>query len=439
VSQRPRAAAVAAVFVANGLGGPSFLPRLPERQADLGLSDLGLGVVLVGLAAGALVASPVAGRLVGVVGSRPVAVGAALALAASLWTAGAAPHAAVLFAALALIGAADAGMDIAMNANGAAYERRSGRSLMHRMHGAWSLGALAGAGIAAAAAGAGIGLTAQLVAVGAVVAGAVAVARPGLVAGDAHAPGATVAPGGPGPPDRPAADRPAGHRPAADRPAGHRPAGHRPAGHRPAGDRAARRPRRRLVGPLAVLALATVAGAVVEGAPADWSAIRLERLGTGPGVAALGFAAFMAGMLAGRLVGDHLTDRFGGAAVLRGGMGLVATGMGLGAALDRPAAFAAGLVVAGAGASAFFPLAFSAAGRTPGVPPGAGAATVSLAARLGFLVEPLLMGALAEAVGLRWAFVAVGALALALGAAATRVIPAAGGPAPAVVVDVRAG
>lgn len=429
MSQRPRAAAVAAVFVANGLGGPSFLPRLPERQADLGLSDLGLGVVLVGLAAGALVASPVAGRLVGVVGSRPVAVGAALALAASLWTAGAAPHAAVLFAALALIGAADAGMDIAMNANGAAYERRSGRSLMHRMHGAWSLGALAGAGIAAAAAGAGIGLTAQLVAVGAVVAAAVAVARPGLVAGDAHAPDATVAPGGPGPPDRPAGDRPAGDRRDGDR----------PAGDRRDGDRRARRPGRRLVGPLAVLALATVAGAVVEGAPADWSAIRLERLGTGPGVAALGFAAFMAGMLAGRLVGDHLTDRFGGAAVLRGGMGLVAAGMGLGAALDRPAAFAAGLVVAGAGASAFFPLAFSAAGRTPGVPPGAGAATVSLAARLGFLVEPLLMGALAEAVGLRWAFVAVGALALALGAAATRVIPAAGGPAPAVVVDVRAG
>jgi MFS family permease len=428
VTGRPRAAAIAAVFVVNGLGGPSILPRLPERQADLGLSDLGLGLVLVGLAAGALVASPVAGRLVGAVGSRPVAVGAGLALAASLWTAGAAPHAGALFAALALVGAADAGMDIAMNANGAAYERRSGRSLMHRLHGAWSLGALAGAGIAAAAAGAGVGLTAQLVAVGAVVAAAVAIARPGLVAGDAHSPGGpdgagrgTVASGG--------VVAAGGHDPA-----------NRPDDGRREGDRPARRrPGRRLVGPLAVLALATVGGAVVEGAPADWSAIRLERLGTGPGVAALGFAAFMAGMLAGRLVGDHLTDRFGGATVLRGGMALVAVGLGLGAALDRPAAFAAGLVVAGAGASAFFPLAFSAAGRTPGVPPGAGAATVSLAARLGFLVEPLLVGALAEAVGLRWAFLAVGALALALGAAATRVIPPAGGPAPALVTDVRAG
>ena len=29
---RPRASAVAVAFVANGLGGPSFLPRLPERR-----------------------------------------------------------------------------------------------------------------------------------------------------------------------------------------------------------------------------------------------------------------------------------------------------------------------------------------------------------------------------------------------------------------------
>ena len=49
------------------------------------------------------------------------------------------------------------------------------------------------------------------------------------------------------------------------------------------------------------------------------------------------------------------------------------------------------------------------------------------------------IGALAEAVGLRWALLAVGALALALGAAATRVIPPVGSPAPSLVTDVRAG
>jgi MFS family permease len=397
VTRAPRAGAIAALFVANGLGGPSFLPRLPERRADLGLSDAGLGVVLAGLALGALAASPVAGRLVGRAGSGPLAVGAALALAASLWTAGAAPTPALLFAALAVVGAADAAMDIAMNANGAAYERGSGRSLMHRLHGGWSLGAVAGAGVAAGAAALGVPLTLQLAAVGAVIAATALVARPGLVPHPTELASLVAISGREG-------------------------------------------RRKRWVGPLAVLAAATVGGALLEGAPADWSALRLQRLGAGAGAAALGFAVFMAGMLAGRLVGDHLTDRYGPVAVLRTGMALVAAGLVLGVAVDRPAAFAAGLVLAGLGTSPFFPLAFSAAGSTRGVAPGAGAATVSLAARLGFLAEPLLIGALAELAGLRWAFLAGVATALALAAAARRIVPqstVASPPSTGMTVPVR--
>jgi Major Facilitator Superfamily len=397
---RPRAGAVAAAFVVNGLGGPSFLPRLPERQAALGLSDAGLGVVLVGMAAGALVASPVAGRLIGTLGSRPVVVASALALGASLWTAGAAPTALTLALALALIGASDAAMDTAMNANAAAYEGRTGRSIMHRLHGAWSIGALTAAGVAALAAAARVSLTAQLAAIGLVLAGTVLVARPGLVPGRSARVAAAASDSAGSPAD---------------------------------GARA------RWVGPLLVLGVLTVGGAIVEGAPTDWSALRLERLGTGPGTAALGVAAFMAGMFAGRVAGDHLTDRYGGAIVLRGGMTMVAAGLGLGVAVDRPAAFAAGLVLAGAGASAFFPLAFSAAARLPGVAPGAGAATVSLAARLGFLAEPLVVGALAEAVGLRWAFLFVACVAAALAAAAPRIVPPSARLDAAPITDVRAG
>nr|MBO2501397.1 MFS transporter [Thermoanaerobacterales bacterium] len=394
----PRAGAVAVVFVANGLGGPSFLPRLPERQASLGLSDAGLGAVLVGLAVGALAASPLAGRAVERFGSRRVVLAAAVGLGGALWTAGAAPTPAALFAALAAIGAADAAMDIAMNANGAAYERRAGRSVMHRLHGAWSLGSLGAAGLAAAAAGLGVPLTVQLAVVGAALAAGVVLVRGGLVADDGAADRAPPAPTrrGPG------------------------------------------RSRRPAVGPLVALAVATMGGAVVEGGPSDWSAIRLERLGTGPGVAALGFAAFTAGMLAGRLVGDAVTDRVGGVATLRWGMALAAAGLLVGAVVDHPAPFALGLLVAGVGASGFFPLAFAAAGNTAGVAPGTGAATVSLAARLGFLAEPVIVGAVAELVGLRWAFVLVAATAGALALAAGRVLRPGAGPPPApTVADLR--
>jgi MFS family permease len=392
---------VAVAFIANGLGGPSFLARLPERQSDLGLSDASLGLTLVGMALGAMAASPVAGGLVGRWGSRPVMLVAAGGLGASLWTVGAAPNAPTLFAALTVVGATDAAMDIAMNANGAAYEGRAGRSVMHALHGAWSVGALAAAGVAAACAAAGVPLTVQLTVVGAVIAGSVLATRRGLVGGDVRSPvaGGDVA-------------------------------------HAP---RSRAATPRRAIRPIVVLAAATVGGAIIEGAPSDWSAIQLERIGVGAGVAALGYAAFMAGMVAGRFIGDRLTDRFGGAVVLRGGTALVAAGLLTGIAVNHPAAFAMGLTLAGLGAAGFFPLAFSAAARTEGVSPGTGAATVSLAARLGFMVEPVLVGAVADLVGLRWAFGLVAAVALALAAAAPRIVPARCSPARATMrlADVR--
>jgi len=384
----PSRRAIAATFVANGLGGPSFLARIPERQEDLGLSDARLGLVLVGLALGALLASRPAGRAVGAAGSRTVAVGAGLALGATLWLAGAAPSAPWLFAALLAVGAADASMDIAMNTNGAAFEARAGRSVLHGLHAAWSFGALGAGLLAALAAGADVSLVVHLALTGAVIAGVVVLARPGLVADDREVETAAAS---------------AGRGVADDR-------------------RDVAAPSRRWRGPLAVIAAATVAGAFIEGAPVDWGAVQLERFGVGRGASSLAVAAFMAGMVGTRLVGDRLTDRLGGKRLLRSGMILVVVGLGVGVATANPWVFGAGLVLAGAGASGLFPLVFSSSTRIPGVAAGAGAATVSLAARVGFLVEPLLIGAVAAQIGLRWAFVVVAAVATAVAMGAGRIV-----------------
>jgi MFS family permease len=166
-----------------------------------------------------------------------------------------------------------------------------------------------------------------------------------------------------------------------------------------------------------------VGAALVEGGTSDWAALQLQRYGAGAGVGALGVAAFMAGMLTGRSVGDRLDERWGPVRLLRIGGLLVAAGLAAGALLPYAAVFIAGAFVAGVGASGFFPLAFSASARIPGVAAGTGAATVSLAARLGFTVEPALMGAIAESVGLRWAYGMVAAIGLAMALAAGRVIP----------------
>ena len=363
-------------FVANGLGGPSFLARLADRQRELDISDAALGASLLGLALGALLASPVVPRLNARFGSRNVTAGAGIGIAATLWLPAAAPSAPAMFAGLAVVGAADAAMDIGMNANGAAYEAVGGRSVLHRLHAAWSFGALAGAGTATAAAAAGIGPTPQLLATGAAIAILSLAARPGLVAVDPPAV-ATVD-------DAPLP--------------------------------------RRWPATLVVLGVATMAAAILEGAPGDWSAVQADRLGVDPGLAPLGIAAFMAGMMGGRLVGDRLTDRHGGAVVLRRGMALCAVGLVAGAAWGEPLPFLIGVAVAGYGLSGFFPLVFSASARIPGVVGGAGTAVVSLGARAGFLVEPPLVGAIADATDLRVAYAASGVLAAAIAVAAPRIV-----------------
>ena len=364
---RPATRALTAAFVANGLGLPSFLARLPERQRDLGLSDTALGATVLAAALGALVASPVAGLAVRRFGSRPVTVAAGAASAATLWLTGAASTAPVLFAALLVVGAADAAMDTGMNANGAAFEVVAGRSVLHRLHAAWSLGALGAAGAAALAASLGVGVTTQLVAVGVVIGGLTWFAASGLVT--------------------------EGPRPEVEQ-------------------------RRRPVRALVIIGAATTAAAMLEGSMGDWSAVQADRLGLSLGAAPLGTAAFMGGMLAGRLRGDRRTDRHGSVVVLRHGMVVCAAGLLLGAPFGAPA-FLAGVAVAGYGVSVFFPLAFSAAGRIGG---GGGAAVVSIAARLGFIVEPVLVGAVADASSLRVAFLGAAIVALVLAATAGRIV-----------------
>ncbi len=67
--------AVGAVFLINGLGIATFLPRLPEIQQRLGLSDAGLGAALTGVGFGGLIGSLAAGPIVSRLGSRRATLG----------------------------------------------------------------------------------------------------------------------------------------------------------------------------------------------------------------------------------------------------------------------------------------------------------------------------------------------------------------------------
>jgi len=161
------------------------------------------------------------------------------------------------------------------------------------------------------------------------------------------------------------------------------------------------------VPPLALLPLGLLAlcSGISEGAVADWGALYLKGVVlTAEDTAALGFTAFSVAMAASRLAGDRLTARLGPAAVVRIG-GIVATG-GLAAAVLFPQVAVVMLAYGalGIGLANVIPLAFSAGGNVPGVPPSRGIAGVASVAYGGFLLGPPAIGLVAEATSLRVSF-----------------------------------
>jgi MFS family permease len=358
--------AVLGIFFLNGLALASWVVRIPAVQEKLDLSEGFLGLALLGAAVGALAAMPATGWLVARLGSRPVVGVTALLLSVSLILPALASDLALLVVSLVMLGASNGALDVSMNSQAVAVEKRYGRPIMSSFHAAFSLGGLAGAAVGGVVASLGVGVLAHLAGVGALMAAAVVVAYRAMLPAGADR-------GGGGP--------------------------------------AFARPTRALAG-LGAISFCVLLG---EGAMADWSAVYLDGpLGTGPGFAAAGYAAFSVAMAAGRLFGDRLAQRFGPVWLVRAGAAAAAAGLGLSLAVGHPLFALVGFASAGVGFSIIFPAALSAAGRTKGTAAGPAIAAVATAGYFGFLVGPPSIGFAAELIGLGGALYIVVALSAAI-------------------------
>jgi MFS family permease len=363
---RTARAAVLAVFFTNGVVIGTWVVRIPAIKDRLGLSEGLLGVVLLGAAVGALVAMPVVGALVSRFGSRRVVGVSALALAVVLPTPGLAPSLPLLVLAVVLLGAANGGLDVAMNAQAVAVEQGYGRPIMSSFHAAWSFGGLGGAALGGLLASWGIGPLPHFSAVAVLATIAFVAAYGALLPSAADA--------------------------------------------SEEGTPAFARPTRALLG-LGIISFCVLLG---EGAMGDWSAVYLDdTLRTGPGFAAAGYAAFSLSMAFGRLFGDRFTELLGPVTLVRTCGAIAAVGLGIALAAAQPLVALAGFACAGAGFSIVFPTALSAAGRTGG-PTGPALAAVTTAAYTGFLVGPPFIGFLAELTGLGYSLYLVVALSTAV-------------------------
>ena len=367
------------VFGVSGFGFASWASRIPQVKARLGLNPSALGLLLLAIALGSVVALPLSGTLVARWGSRlTAAVMATLSTAALLtvafgYLAGVVPVAIGLF----FFGGSAGIWDVAINVQGAAVERRLGRSIMSRFHAAWSLGTVAGALIGAIAVALRVPVTAHL-AVAAVLEGpAVWAVASKFVPDVADAPDVTGVAGG-------ETVAPTGG-----------------AAGRGSALAAWREPRTLLIG------LFVLAFAFAEGTGNDWISVAvIENYRAPATLGTLAFAVFLASMTAGRWWGTALLDRYGRVPVTRALAALAVAGLVLfifGPAL--PAAFF-GAVLWGGGTSLGFPTGMSAAADDPIL----AARRVSVVASIGycaFLGVPPLIGFLGDHITVRHALLVV--------------------------------
>lgn len=381
-TDRRARAAVAALFLTNGALFANLLPRYPEIKDRLDLSNGMFGAAVAAYPVGAIVAGLASATLIRRFGSAKVAVAGTLLTGVGLLVAGSAP-ALVLFAlGLLFAGGLDAITDVAQNAHGLRVQRRYGRSILNSFHAVWSIGAVLGGAMAAAA----IALRLPIVVHLSISVGLFAVVA--LTALRFCLPGS----------DEPETD-------AADEESATADAPHSARKLRipmPAGA---------ILGALVVIAMA---GAVVEDAGNSWASLYLVSQGAAPALAAMGFIALVGAQFIGRLLGDRLVDRFGQRAVARTGGAIAAVGMGAALAFPSVPGSIVGFAAAGFGVATLVPAAMHEADELPGLRHGTGLTVVSWLMRLGFLCSPLVVGALADAFGLRVGLLVVPAAGLAV-------------------------
>lgn len=350
-------------FFAAGFVMAAWAPLIPFAKTRVEATDAELGLLLLCLGIGSIVAMPVTGYVSARRGARGMVLLGGAGLVAFLPILMVMGSLAPLGAVLLFFGASLGTIDVAMNVHGAEVERMVDRPLMSGFHAMWSVGGIAGAG----------GMTGLLtLGIPPLVAALTASAVAGIAL-SAAAPRLLRARGGD--PPRFALPR----------------------------------------GIVLLLAALTAVVFLIEGAILDWGALlTVERELLETAQAGLGFMLFSVAMAAGRLMGDRIVAAFGSFATLFWGGIVVAVGITLMLLPGAAPIALAGFFLVGLGAANLVPVLFSAAGRQRVMAPGLAIAAVTTTGYAGILLGPALIGFVSQGTSLVAAFWGLAMLVLAI-------------------------
>ena len=162
-------------------------------------------------------------------------------------------------------------------------------------------------------------------------------------------------------------------------------------------------------------ALICFASMACENVMYDWSGVYIHKAVHATKVmATASFVIFMITITIGRFAGDRLVNKKGIKFVLQNSGILIVAGFAMAIAFPYPIPAIAGYALIGLGVSCMVPLVFSMAGKSKTMSGGPAIAAVSTVGYLGFLLVPPLVGFVAQAANLRWAFGFIALLGLVI-------------------------
>lgn len=336
----------------------ALLSRLPDLQLALGINKSELGLTLIGAAIGALTSLTFSSPIIVKLGARATAFATVLGTSAMIALVPWAGYAPLVFAILFCEGLLAGALEINLNVEIDRIEAEIGRGVMNRAHGFWSLGFFVTALASSAIRQAGIPMQIHLAVNFALV----------LIVG-------TIAIGGMRRGSSASLSQHAGSPVALPTPA------------------------------LLPLCLIGVAAFLVEGAGIDWSAIYMRDVfAAEPFIGGMGLTLFTFFMALVRLYADRFVDRFGSRTVALVLLTVASIGLCCVWLAPIPVVALVGFAMMGAGCSAVYPLAVSAAAQRKDRSAHSNVAALAQMSFVVFFLAPPLLGFVAENAGIRLSY-----------------------------------
>ena len=366
ISPRKIRIANAVFFFVSGFGYTTWTSRIVYIQQSLHINERMLGWALLALPAGLMMTMPITGRLLSTISSSKIMILGVVAFNLMLALLGFTGHYWQFILILFFFGSSRNLLNLSINTQSVSVQKLYSKSIITTFHGIWSSAGLAGSIVGLTAAYLKVPPTWHLLVVSIGLCIMAFIAWPHVL----HQK--------PEPPER---------KPIFSLP-----------------DKA-----------LLKFAIICFSSMACENVMYDWSGVYFYKaVHATKETATAGFVVFMIAVTIGRFAGDLLVNKWGIKRVIQNSGLLIVGGFAVTVGLPYTAPVIIGYALIGLGVSCMVPLVLSVAGRSKSMSGGPAIAAVSTVGYFGFLLVPPLVGFIAQAANLRWAFAVIATLGLVI-------------------------